>query len=404
MSTVRRHISITEKGESTVALSLPEATELQEMRFCRVSPTGRPGEWRVSDVARVGTAVIGDLVLHIIPKTPILNLVYMASMGHRHITPSADVIEHDAERALPAALARAFLLELQRATRRGLVKGYREVEESAAAIRGRWDVARQISARPGLPLPLEIDYDDFTEDIPLNRVLHTAVRVLRAIEMPAASEALREQLEVRFLEVGTLPRGVGLPDVAITRLNEHISGALSLARLILDAMSWTHRAGAHRGGTFLVNVATIFESFVAARLHELVHRQSLRLTVQDRRWWLDGGRTVALRPDIVIADAVPLTVADTKYKVLTDGTGAPPSGDIYQMVAYSLALAVSTAHLIYVSGDVVSRVIEVPVAGVDIYIHAVRLSGSIDDLEDEMRELAARVVSAAQRSSSQPLA
>lgn len=388
MSATHRRVFVTETGESVIELTLVEAMELQEMRFCRVSPTAAAGQWRISDVARVGTAIIGDMILHIVPKTPLQNLVYMASMGHKHVTLGADTIDHDSERALPAALARAFVLELQRVTRRGLVKGYHEVQESAAVMRGRWDVSRQLSVRPGMPLPLEIDYDDFTENVAVNRILHTAVRALRAIDLPRTTEVIRTQLEVDFLEVGTVSRGMPLPEVALTRLTEHLGGALTLARVILDAVSWTHRVGARRGGTFLVNMATVFEAFVAERLRILLAPRGLALTAQDRRWWLDADCSVALRPDIVVSDVAPVSVADTKYKVLTAGSGAPPSGDVYQMVAYALALRVSAAHLIYVSGDVVSRTITLPAAGAEIHVHAVDLGGSVDELEAEMTRLA----------------
>lgn len=393
MSATRLRVFITEKGESVVELTLAQAMELQEMRFCRVSPTTQPGLWRVSDVTRVGTAVVGETVLHVVPKTPMQNLVYMASAGHRHVTVGQHLVDHDEERTFPAALGRAFLTEVQRATRRGLVKGYEETHESASVMRGRWDVSRQLAVRPGLPLPLEIDYDHFSEDVPANRILHTAIRALRMVELPRGVESVRTQLEMDFFETGLVPRGMPLPIVEITRLNEHLDTALMLARLILDAVSWTHREGARRGGTFLLNMATVFESFVAERLRALLEPEGLRVTPQDRRWWLDVERVVALRPDMVVEADMPISVADTKYKVFTDGSGGPPSGDVYQMVAYALALDVRRAHLIYVSGDVVSQVIHIPSAGVDVHVHAVSLAGSIDDLEAEMTRLARTVSS-----------
>lgn len=388
MNAARPRTLIAEKGESVVELTLAEAMELQEMRFCRVSPTTQSGLWRVSDVTRVGTAVVGETVLHVVPKTPLENLVHMASAGFRHISVGQHLVDHDGDGSFPTALARAFLLEVQRATRRGLVKGYEETHESASVLRGRWDVSRQLAVRPGLPLPLEIDFDHFGEDVPANRILHTAIRALRAVNVSRGVELIRAQLEMDFLETGLVPRGMPLPTVVITRLNEHLGPALMLARLILEAVSWTHREGVRRGGTFLLNMATVFESFVAERLRALLEPEGLRVTPQDRRWWLDTERVVALRPDMVVAASAPTSVADTKYKVLTDGSGGPPSGDVYQMVAYALALDVRTAHLVYVSGDVVSQIIPIPSARVDVHIHAVSLAGGIDDLEAEMARLA----------------
>lgn len=392
MSSPPSRIYISEKGESLVALTLAEAMELQEMHFCRVSPTPRSGQWRISDVAKVGTAIIGGKALHIVPKTPVENIVHMASLGRRDISLEADVVNYGSDTAFPAALARAFLLEVRRATRRGLVKGYEQVHESASVMRGRWDVTRQLAVRPGMPLPLEIEYDHFSEDVPVNRVLHTAVRALRALDLPKSVETIRTQMETDFLQVGTVPRGMPLPTFTLTRLTNHLSTALMLARAILDAVSWTHREGARRGGTFLVNMATIFEAFVAERLRAILSSNGQAVTTQDRRWWLDSDRSVALRPDIVLSRGDPLCVADTKYKVLADGTGAPPSSDVYQMVAYGLALRVPVGHLIYVSGDVMSRTISIPAAGVDVEVHAVDLSGDVETLEAEMARLAEALV------------
>lgn len=392
MSSVPPRAYISEKGESVVALTLHEAMELQEMRFCRVSPTAEPDQWRISDVTRVGTAVIGNKTLHVVPKTPLENVVFMASLGHRHISLGNDAVDYASDTAFPAALARAFLLEVQRATRRGLVKGYELVHESASVVRGRWDVSRQMAVRPGMPLPLEIDYDHFSEDMPVNQILHTAIRALRALNLPRSVDTIRTQLEIDFVEVRTVPRGVPLPSVTLTRLTEHLDRALMLARLILDAVSWTHRDGARRGGTFLVNMATIFEAFFAERLRALLEPTGHAVTTQDRQWWLDNDRLVALRPDIVVArHQAPVCIVDTKYKVRTDGTGAPPSADVYQMVAYALALNVPTAHLVYVSSDVVSRTIAVPAARVDIRVHAMTLSGNVTALEGEMVRLAEAV-------------
>ena len=392
MSSAPPRTYITERGESVVALTLPEAMELQEMRFCRVSPTSAPGRWSISDVTRVGTAVIGSKTLHIVPKTPLENVVYMSSLGQRHISLGTGAVDYASDAAFPAALARAFLLEVQRATRRGLTKGYEQVHESASVMRGRWDVSRQLAVRPGMPLPLEIEYDQFGDNVPENRVLNTTIRALRVLDLPRSVETIRAQLETKFLEVGTVTRGMPLPTFALTRLTEHLETALMLARSILDAVSWTHREGARRGGTFLVNMATIFEAFVAERLRALLASSGNTVTTQDRRWWLDTDRSVALRPDIVVARNTPVCVVDTKYKVLADWTGAPPSGDVYQMVAYALALNVPTAHLIYVSGDVTSRTISVPAARVNIHVHAITLSGDVAALEGEMARLAEAIV------------
>lgn len=390
-----RRILIREKGETFVDLSLAQAMELQALRFCRVTPTAAEGRWRVTDVSKVGVAVIGGLALHIVPKTPLENIVYMASLGGCQLSVESDQIGYDVERSLPVAIAQAFLRELERATRRGLVKGYRTLHESAAVVRGRWDIARQLAARPGVPLPLEIEFDDFTEDVDENRILHTALRLLRGVDgLPLQATRLLGSMEVLFADVGRLPRGAAIQTPRLTRLTEHYRVPLQLARAILEALAWTHRDGSYGGGTFLVDMAAVFEAFVASRLQALLGDRGLVVTAQDRRWWLDADHLVALRPDIVVARAdETVTVADTKYKVLGDGTGAIPNGDVYQAVAYALALRVTDAHLIYASGEVDDRKLDVPTAGVRVRVHAIPLAGSAEQIEEHVSALAHRLAS-----------
>lgn len=383
----RRYVA--EKGETFLELSLAQATELTELGFCRVTPSSSPGWWRVTDVNKVGVAVLDGVTIHVMPKTPLENIVYMASLGGMQLAPGA-LVGHGVDRSLPAALAQAFVQAVDAATRRGLVKGYRTIQESASVVRGRWDIARQLSVRPGIPLPLEIDYDEFSEDTNENRILHSAIRVLGGLtDLPGAVRLSLARLRMMFAEVGTVPRGAALPNVTLTRLTQHYDAPLRLARVILDALSWTHVEGSSRGGSFLVNMANVFERYVAARVGEHLGAAELAVTAQDRAWWLDVDRVISLRPDLVIrrADQV-VTVADTKYKNLSVNVGSPANSDVYQAVAYALALGVSTAHLIYVAGEVDSRHLEVAVAGVTVCVHSVPLAGDPAALESTMATLA----------------
>lgn len=381
---------VTEKGESFVDLTLDQAIELQDLRFCRVTPTTTAGRWRISDVAKVGVAVVAGCALHVIPKTPVENIVFMASLGGLQLQLTEGETGYGADASIPTAIARAFLVALDEATRRGLLKGYRSVQDSTSVVRGRWDIPRQLGKRPGIPLPVEIDFDDFTEDIDENRMLQTTLRVLGRIDSVAAAlgHALKG-MQVRFADVESLPRGLPLPEIRTDRLNHHYAVPLRLARVILESVSWTHREGASVGGTFLVNMATVFEAYITDRLGSNLAESQLDVTAQDRRWWLDVDRSIALRPDIVISHGgTAVAVADTKYKVLGDSQGSAPNGDVYQAIAYALALKVPTAHLLYVSGDVTSQTLHVPDIGVRVHLHAIPLTGTIEDLEAGVAELA----------------
>jgi 5-methylcytosine-specific restriction enzyme subunit McrC len=384
---------VTEKGETFLELSLAQATDLAELGFCRVTPTSVPGVWRVTDVAKVGVAVLSGVTIHVVPKTPLENIVHMASLGGIQLDPNA-LIGHGVDRSLPAALAHAFVEAVDVAVRRGLVKGYRTVQESSAVVRGRWDIARQLTVRPGIPLPIEVEYDEFSEDIDENRILHTAVRLLGSLpDLPGPVRASVDRLRMLFMDVGTIPRGGSVPPVTLNRLTHHYDAPLRLARVILEASSWTHKEGRSRGGSFLVNMANVFERYVAARVGAHLSGMGVALTAQDRAWWLDVDHVIALRPDLVLRRGERVvTVADTKYKNLSVSVGSPANGDVYQAVAYALALGVPAAHLIYVAGEVDSRRIEVEVAGVTVFVHSVPLEGSAETLETTMATLARTLI------------
>src|SRR5947207_2655790 len=61
---------------------------------------------------------------------------------------------------------------------RNLLHGYLHRDERRVDIRGRVRFGDQIARSGGLPLPVEVSYDDFTEDILENRMLKTATLLL----------------------------------------------------------------------------------------------------------------------------------------------------------------------------------------------------------------------------------
>lgn len=74
-----------------------------------------------------------------------------------------------------------------------MLQGYRTVEEALPLLRGRLREADQLRQR--LAVPLEVRYDDYTVDIPENRILLTAARrLLRVPGLPLATHAGLRQL------------------------------------------------------------------------------------------------------------------------------------------------------------------------------------------------------------------
>ncbi|HWK76726.1 McrC family protein [Microbacterium sp.] len=379
---------IAEKGESFVSLSPSQAARLQELRFCRVLPTSDTGSWRVTDVSRVGVVAIDDVRIIVKPKTPLRSLIFMASYSGVQASVRDAHFAFEADKDLPSALASAFLSAVDNATSRGLLKGYIPVNETGTVVRGRWDVARQLKSRPGLPVPIELTYDDYTEDLAENRILKAALRALIRIEqLPSRVVDRAGVVSALFGDVSDIT-GSPLTLPRESRLNAHYLPALRIARWILEATSWAHAQGASAGSTFLLNVAKVYEDFVGRVLQATLRPAGFDVDLQVSDWRLDTGGEVRMRPDIVISrGGRVITVADTKYKVWGDGNGSPPNADVYQALAYAVTAKVPEVHLLYVSGDVSPRKYVVDRVDTTIIAHALDVSGAPDTLIEDVRRL-----------------
>lgn len=120
-----------------------------------------------------------------------------------------------------------------------MLLGYRDTEERLTVVRGRIRQAEQVRRRYGLPLPLEVRYDDYTVDIPENRLLLAAV--LRLLRLPGVRSDVRSLLRhllVRLDGVNRLTPGLPLPRWTRTRLNARYGNALGLAELILRGATY----------------------------------------------------------------------------------------------------------------------------------------------------------------------
>ena len=90
-------------------------------------------------------------------------------LRHRRVKFQETDFEFPEKVALPDALALALVSAARRAFSRGLLHGYRTEEEALQTVRGRIRFDDQIRRRFGVPLPVEVRYDEFTDDILANQ-------------------------------------------------------------------------------------------------------------------------------------------------------------------------------------------------------------------------------------------
>lgn len=380
-------------------LTAEQAASLAAVRAVRISPGPRTGLWRIRDNGYVGAATIGGIEIRIRPKTPIDRLLFLLGYSRSVRGWRQDEVDAGEHQDLLPALAHAFARAAHRALKQGVLQGYLEIDESSQVVRGRMREADQIRRRYGLPLPIEVRYDEFTVDIAENRLLLAAAsRLLRLPGLAASTRAMLRHVRARLAGVSVLVPGVQLPEWHANRLNRRYHTALRLAELVQRGRSYELDDGTTvRVDGILIEMWRVFEDFVTVALSEAFQPYGGRTDLQDRRHHLDHGKQVPLRPDLVRyvidPDGVerPGAVVDAKYKISTGPDGH--NSDLYQMLAYCTVLGLRRGHLIYAKGDAESYLHVIHRSGVEITQHALDLTLPPTELLVAVDELAGSIAS-----------
>jgi 5-methylcytosine-specific restriction enzyme subunit McrC len=293
----------------------------------------------------------------------------------------------DTSRDLVSAIAIGFTHHTEVALRRGVLQGYVRREDELHTVRGRIRTSDQLTRHFGLPLPLEVTFDEFTPDIAENRILRTALeRASRIPRVPLATIRTARHLAGRLEGVSLLPARGEAPPISFTRLNARYRPALILGRLLLSAESLSFRRGAISTTGFLFDMNKVFEDFVTAALSSALRDLGARPEPQ-HTIHLDRRRAIPMRPDMTWRlSGSTVGVADIKYKSLA--TTDLPNADVYQALAYAIGHRLPTAHLIYAHGNEVSAAHEIRNTDAIIKVHALDLSRQADELLTDIRGLA----------------
>jgi 5-methylcytosine-specific restriction enzyme subunit McrC len=377
------------------ALTLEQGRSLASSGVVNAAPSPySPGVWQIGPAGKVGAARIGNIEIHIEPKIPIARLLFLAGYSQQAAAWRPETVPVEEAADLVPAIAQALWRQTERATHQGLLPGYVLVKESSQVLRGRLRESEQLHRHHGLPLPLEIQHDEFTVDIPENRILRTACeRMLTVPRVDAASRRMLRRLLRDFADVTPLSRSDPVPAWQATRLNTRYHTALRLAQLVLRATSVEHEFGGAAVNGFLLDMPRLFEDFVTVALREaLVAEYGGRVSGQDRNHF-DEARQVALRPDIVWRiRGTAVAVLDAKYKA--EKPAGYLNADLYQLLAYCTVLGLRNGHLVYAKGNEVPARHVVRGSGIEIRCHAIDLGQEPEELLAQMRELARLIASA----------
>ena len=133
-----------------------------------------------------------------------------------------------------ASVADSLATLAHQALAAGLLRGYRRVDEALTTVRGRIRLGDQIRRHPGMTIPLEVTYSEFTPDIPENRILRTAAHRLQFLpDLPDTTRRRLAMVSARLGDATLLTPGAPVPAWTPTRLNARFHDVLALADRIV---------------------------------------------------------------------------------------------------------------------------------------------------------------------------
>jgi 5-methylcytosine-specific restriction enzyme subunit McrC len=388
-----RLIRLTERVPRVVHLRRTDADFLlaHHRGHVEVVPSGRAGRYRLTALGFAGVIAAPSCRLALRPKLPTANLAHLLDP----LAPPPASIEAAApvaaERLLDLLAGRMATLLTERLAR-GLHRDYAERAEAATYLRGRLDVAAQARHSGPRRDRLHSRYDEFTADTPCNQLPRAVVDALLARpDLDARVRAALRELLSGFAGVSARALSPDLCAAADPGPRAEGYGALlDLCRLLADGLALGEDAGAAVGPSFLIDLECVFEGYVTAgAVADFAGRRRDRVAVQPflRASPPQQGRPdLHVRPDVLLErDGRPRLVLDAKWKRLS--RTALPTDDVYQVVAYAAALAVTRAVLVYPGGRDRRWVYPLVGPGPILEIWTLRVTGPAEACEQSRRRL-----------------
>lgn len=285
----------------------------------------------------------GD-VIQVSPKigdVNFLRLVAFTSGGDSLIEKISQSTKYSFEEGqqLGSLVAEEFLDCAQRAIRSGLQHARQWQSHSGREVRGRIDLVlteQRIVVAHDKPVVSKVRMRTF--DNPENRLTAAALLVAESLlpenrrndllwlrrRWPCASPSIEQIID----DLDSVERGILQNDYRGVR--DYYKELMGLSLVVLSIGGLGHGSDQFLGGrTFLVNTASVFETFILRAVQSSLSGRDAVVTkggTEFRSLYLNG--TFQMEPDVVIEKfGKCIGIIDAKYKF-------PSSGDHYQMLSY----------------------------------------------------------------------
>lgn len=302
-----------------------------------------------------GQVFVGDdFLLRVRPKVAVGNLFRMLELvyGLKSFKFGDGLVDIEALADLYERMASILARRVMDRARRGLYRDYVNEQSALGFVRGRLDLRESSRLLAAGAAAVHCEFQDHTSDITENQILAWTLDALSRSAIQRDDVRLAVRKARRTLVGAVSLRPVGPAECRhrrYSRLNDDYRPLHGLCRFFLESLGPGIERGNREVMPYTVNMAQLFESYVAEWLKQK-GPEAYRFGVQ-HALRLVGTTAIEWNVDILVRDAtthLPVAVLDTKYK----SVGTPGAADIQQVVSYAVETGVSRAYLIYPTRDI----------------------------------------------------
>ena len=258
--------------------------------------------------------------------------------------------DQDLLEVLILVFARRLVSEI----RKGLTRSYNRQNDDLARLRGKLDVTRQFTKFAAMPQILACEFDEFSADNSLNRLLACATSLLMRRTNIAGTQRLLAEIDSHFAGITPVTVHQALREtITLDRKTQRWEVCERLARLLLQSLYQTVHGGKRDGVALLFDMNRLFEAYVTRVAQKALRPMGYTVWAQRPQKALlhdkAGRRAFITKPDIYVEGHGQVIIIDTKWKPLdfSKGNFGISQADAYQMHGYARVYDAESTVLLY---------------------------------------------------------
>ena len=333
-------------------------------------------------------------------KIPIANIYYLLCYAWDHVE-ERDVVRLEALEELEKVqdlLGKVLAEGTFRLIRRGIDRGYREVHEDVAGIRGKMAVGETAKRALRARGQVACDFEELSYDVLHNRILRSTLKtLLRLSDLHLAVRAEVRNAYTKLDGVSVVPLNRRLfQQVQLDRNRRYYRFLLSVCWLIHEHLLVDEQSGKARFTEFSEErMEKLYEDFII----QFYRREQDRFRVNQRGRvisWLDEGtpdhqrsKLPRMEADVILEAPDRRIIMDAKYYRDTLGGrygGKLHSNNLYQLLAYLRNREATVASGPRHEGILLYPTVDAPVA-VDVRLEGFSIRARSIDLAQHWRNI-----------------